>query len=190
MNRRTTLCLALFVSVSLVSLKPARADVSSWLLVGGGPSWISEQKSGYNVVPTLQFDAGLGTNPSRAIVLGILARSATHFGDGTDLGLAARLTTGGFSRGVFGLAIDGGLYRRWWGVGSWGPMASLHLGAPYGLQLTANVEIGTHDNKTFSALIGVDLLRLTVHRSPDDEWWPNPRPSYSPTISARSTSAP
>jgi len=159
---------------------PCRADVSSWFFTGGGPSWLSEQKSNYDMVPSLQFDLGLGTTPSRSLVVGVLSRTTTHFGRGTDLALAVRATTGGFSRGGWGLALDAGLYKRWWGRESWGPTTSLHLGAPYGLQLTMNGALGTHDHRTLGIMVGIDLLRLTIHRPANDNWWRNPRPSWRP----------
>ncbi|MCL2824190.1 MAG: hypothetical protein FWD57_09380 [Polyangiaceae bacterium] len=156
----------------------ASAEVSSWVFVGGGANWLSERASGYEMAPSMQIDVGMGSPPSRSFVVGMLGRTITNFGRGTDLALALRGTTGGFSRGGYGVAVDLGMYRRWWGMGSWGPIGSLHLGGPYGLQLTGNVEIGTQEHRTFGVLFGVDLLRLTVHRPAHDKWWMNPRPSW------------
>jgi hypothetical protein len=158
----------------------ARADVSSWLFLGGGPSWLSQEKSAYELQPTLQLDAGIGTPTSSPAVVGVLARTSTHFGMGTDLALALRATTGGFSRGDWGVALDAGAYKRWWGMESSGPLTSLHLGAPFGLQLSFNGALGTDDHRTFGVMFGVDFLRLTVHRLGGEQWWPNPRPAWRP----------
>ena len=98
----------------------AQADVSSWLFIGGGPSWTSG-----GVDPTernlmFQLDAGMGTPPRDTIIFGGLGRMQTHFGQGTDLGLFLRVATHGFVNGDWGAAIDLGGYQRWWGIGSTG----------------------------------------------------------------------
>jgi hypothetical protein len=158
----------------------ARADVSSWFYAGGGPTWLSEQGSSFEVRPTMQLDVGMGTAPSGTVIIGALARSTTYFGAGTDLGLALRAATGDFARGGFGLALDAGAYKRWWGMGSAGPMGSLQLGAPFGLQLSLNAAFGTDEHLRYGATFGIDLLRLTVCRVSGEQWWPNPRPAYRP----------
>jgi hypothetical protein len=154
--------------------------VSSWFFVGGGPSWLSEQKLSYELKPAMQMDLGMGTPSSHPVVVGVLARSTTHFGMGTDLALALRGTTGGFSRGDWGVALDAGAFKRWWGMGSYGPLASVHLGAPYGLQLSFNGLMGKDDHRTFTVVFGIDFLRLTVHRLSGEQWWKNPRPAWRP----------
>ncbi|MFW5739608.1 MAG: hypothetical protein ACOC1F_04515 [Myxococcota bacterium] len=158
----------------------ARAEVTSWFFAGGGPSWLSEQESAYELDPTLQLDLGLGTPPSGAAVLGVLARTTTYFGSGTDLALALRASTGGFARGDWGVALDAGAYKRWWGMESSGPLASVQLGAPYGLQLSLNAAMGSDDHRSFGVLFGIDFLRLTVYRLGGEQWWPNPRPAWRP----------
>lgn len=160
--------------------QPALADVTSWFFAGGGPSWLSQEKREYQLEPTMQLDLGLGTPPSGDVVVGVLARSSTYFGRGTDFGLAVRGATGGFSRGDWGLALDVGAYERWWGTESSGPMTSLQLGAPYGLQLSLNGSFGSDDHRTYGAVLGIDFLRLTVYRLSGEQWWPNPRPAWRP----------
>jgi hypothetical protein len=180
MTHPTRLIAIAFTTCLVAWSASARADVSSWFFAGGGPSWLSEQKSDYEMVPSLQLDLGIGTPPSGSAVLGVLSRSTTHFGKGTDFALALRAATGEFSRGGFGVALDAGAYKRWWGMESSGPMASLQLGAPYGLQLSFNGAFGSDDHRTFGVMFGIDFLRLTVHRLAGEQWWKNPRPAWRP----------
>jgi len=158
----------------------ARAEITSWVFVGGGPSWLSEQKRSYQLEPTLQLDLGLGTPPSGDAIIGVLGRSSTYFGRGTDFALALRAATGGFARGDWGVALDAGAYKRWWGMESHGPLGSVQLGAPYGLQLSVNTSFGTDDHRTYGVMLGIDFLRLTVYRLGGEQWWPNPRPAWRP----------
>lgn len=159
---------------------PARAEVSSWFFAGGGPSLLSEQKDDSVLKPTMQLDLGVGTPSSSPLVVGLLVRTQTHFGKGTDFTLALRGATGGFARGDWGLAIDAGAYKRWWGLESTGPAASVQVGAPFGLQLSINSAFGNHDARSFGVMFGIDFLRLTVHRLSGENWWPNPRPAWRP----------
>ena len=173
--------LAFIAPVALLSWSgSAHAEVTSWFFAGGGPSWLSQKKSSYELEPTLQLDMGVGTQPSGDVVIGALARSSTYFGRGTDLGLALRASTGGFARGDWGIALDAGAYKRWWGMESAGPLASLQLGAPYGLQLSFNGAMGNDDHRTFGVMFGIDFLRLTVYRLGGEQWWTNPRPAWRP----------
>lgn len=172
---------------AFVWLKPpcARADVSSWLFVGGGPSWLSEQREPYELRGSMQIDLGMGTPVSQPLVVGGLGRVTSYFGKGTDLALAARMATRGFAVGDWGLALDGGGFKRWWGMGSSGYLVSLQLGAPYGFTLSVNTSLGADDHRTFGAIFGIDLLRLTVYRLGGESWWYNPRPSWRPEETER-----
>ena len=125
---------------------------------------MSEQKKSYELRPTMQIDLGMGSPTSHPVVVGGLVRANSYFGQGVDLGLALRLATQGFATGKWGVALDGGGYERWWGQGSSGFITSLVLGAPYGLTLSLNATVGSDDHRVFGAVLGVDLLRLTVHR--------------------------
>jgi hypothetical protein len=88
--------------------KNAHADVSSWMLVAGGAGnvpTVAERRT----LGTLQLDSGFGSSPQGDWVVGGLVRSLTFFDAGTDLGLLLRTSTGGFSRGQWGLALDVGV---------------------------------------------------------------------------------
>jgi len=165
---------------SLLIAREARADVSSWFFLGGGASSMSEQKKSYELKPTMQIDLGMGTPASHPVVVGGLVRASSYFGQGVDLGLALRLATQGYATGKWGVALDGGGYQRWWGMGSTGFITSLALGAPFGITLSLNATVGSDDHRVFGAVLGVDLLRLTVHRLGGESQWYNPRPAWRP----------
>jgi hypothetical protein len=165
---------------ALTAAGQARADVSSWLYAGTGASMLSQQKGSYEVKPTLQFDLGMGTPSSRSVVVGGLFRMVPYLGKGTDLALVARIASQGYALGTWGVALDAGGYQRWWGPGSQGFTGSVMLGAPWGLTLALNAGLGAEQDRTFGAIIGVDLLRLTVHRLGGEAWWANPRPAWRP----------
>src|SRR6185369_4753299 len=121
---------------ALACAGPARADVSSWAYVGSGASAFEQQGIGkLKVDPTLAIEAGIGSAPSHRIVVGGMVKFQTFFGNGTDLGAALRVATQSFVLGRFGLALDVGPYRRFWGEGSSGGQAALVLGAPWGITL-------------------------------------------------------
>lgn len=166
---------------------PARADVTSFLSAGGGyglqRDGIAKSSDGAGAA---SFALGVGTDPLRKVVLAGMFRSTTSFGLGTDLSLAARVTTGGFARGDWGLALDFGPGWRSFGSGEYGrwPLfAQLTAGAPWGLQLGVGAQflkVGGDDPSAtgFMAVLEVDLLRLTVMRQgSSDKWWPNPAPA-------------
>jgi hypothetical protein len=165
---------------AMAATRDAHADLSSWLFVGPGASWLSQQKSSYELKPSMQLDLGVGTPVSKPVVIGALVRATPYYGKGTDLAVAARIATQGFAVGNWGLALDAGGYQRWWHFESSGWLTSLQLGAPYGITLSLNASFGTEDSRTYGAVLGVDLLRLTVYRLGGEHWWANPRPSWRP----------
>ena len=128
----------------------------------------------------LQLETGMGTPPSRDIIVGGLLRTQTNFGDGTDLSLSLRLATHGFVNGDWGAALDLGGYQRWWGPESTGFIGGLSLGAPWGITLSATALRGTESALGFAAVLGIDLARLTVYRRSGSNWWKNPFPAYRP----------
>lgn len=166
------------VALGFVFAAPAvRADVSSWLFTGVGPSWLTRPSVSGAVVPSLQIDTGLGSSPANPLALGGLLRIHTRFGEGTDFGLLLRTSTGGYNRGDWGAAIDFGGYLRKWGDGSPGFAGSLSLGAPWGITLNADVTQGPEQVRTFAAVLGLDFARFTIYRSTGLGWWPNPYPA-------------
>jgi hypothetical protein len=153
----------------------AHADVSSWFFAGGGAAVVDQPTFGKSPIGLMQLETGMGTPPTNALVVGGLLKTMTFFGHGTDLALVARVATVGFVRGSWGVAVDAGGFERWWGpVGSGGGIGALVLGAPVGIQASAFAETGTSDMRTFGFTIGVDLMRLTVHRTTALSYWTNP----------------
>jgi hypothetical protein len=165
---------------ALAAAGQARADVSSWAYVGGGMTAFKQRDLELKVDPTLAIETGIGTAPSHPLVVGGMFKLQALFGDGADLGVSLRLATRSFVTGNFGLALDAGPYRRFWGQGSTGGQAWLLLGAPWGITLSLGGGIGTHDARQFGATLGVDFARLTVYRLAGESWFPNPRPAWRP----------
>lgn len=160
----------------------AHADVASWMFVGPGwsraqaadPSPGLEQGSNHTA---LLVDAGFGTHPGKDWVVGGVFHAAGYFGYGSDWGGALRVTTGGYSRGTWGLGLDVGPQYRFGDQP--GPVGSARLlfGAPWGLALSAGGGYGADEVATFTVALGIDLARLTVHRTSGLDWFPNPHPS-------------
>lgn len=146
------------------------------MYVGGGVSHLSSPDLADTQQGVLQLDAGFGSSPTHPLVVGFAAKTLTHFSQGTDLGLALRGTTRGYSLGDWGAAIDAGGIQRFWGEQSVSlASASLSVGLPWGLTLAAT---GASDfSKTESVIVtlGIDWARLTVHRTVGDSWWRNYR---------------
>jgi hypothetical protein len=164
----------------------ARADVTSWLAVGGGATTqLAQGAATRDVAGQFDLSFGFGSSPKAPFVVGLLYRMGTIVDFGTDLGAAVRLTTGGFARGDWGLALDAGLAWRTWGQGTYGDspfQGVLTLGAPWGLQLALGSQFLSLDHgvpaQGFFAALEIDLLRLTVMRQGSTErWWPNPAPA-------------
>lgn len=175
----------------------ARADVSSWLSVGGGYGMKRNDATGsLDRAASTSFALGVGTDPLRSIVVGGILRSTTYFTVGTDLGLAARVATGGFARGQWGLALDAGAMLRTFGSGEYGrwPLSAMLIGgAPWGVQLAVGGEllkVGGNDASAagFVALLEMDLLRFTVMRQgATDRYWENPAPAGGRATQAMGT---
>ena len=156
--------------------KPAHADVSSWIYVGGGASHLSSPDLADSEQGVLQLDTGFGTSPQHPLVVGFAAKTMTHFGHGTDLGLALRTTTRGYSLGDWGAALDVGGLQRFWGPESTGLLsASVSLGLPWGFTLAATGASDWADTNSLVLTLGLDWARLTVHRTVGDRWWRNYR---------------
>lgn len=163
------------LSAALVTA-PARADVSSWLFTGGGAS-VVDRSGSRTTVGAMQIDAGMGSSPSNLFAAGGLARLHTYFNQGSDLALLLRTATSGYVRGSFGLALDLGGYYRFWGDEKPGFAGGLSFGAPWGITMNLDAALGPEQFRTYAVVLGVDLARLTVHRSTGLDWWSNPYPS-------------
>jgi hypothetical protein len=176
---------AVLASIS-VAPRSARADVSSWLAVGGGYALQRNRHAGQDeTAPTMSYSMGVGTSPLAPLVVGGLVRGTTFFGLGTDLGVALRGATGGYARGEWGAAVEvGALWRPWRGsdFGAWPLQAALTGGTPWGFQITVGSEFASLSGDRSAvggfAVVEIDLLRLTVMRQgPTERWWPNPAPA-------------
>jgi len=177
----------LAASSLLVFAAPARADVSSWLSAGGGYGLKrNDATAKTDHAGAMSFTLGVGSDPTRSVVVGGLLRGTTYFGLGTDLGIAARFASGTFARGQWGFAVDAGPIWRTFGSGEYGrwPIAAMLVaGAPWGLQLAVGGELlrvagGDANARGLVALLEIDLLRLTVMRQgATDRWWENPSPA-------------
>jgi hypothetical protein len=166
-----------------------RADVSSWMAVGGGytAQLLAAPTGGWsgNWVPAVGYSIGVGSSSSAREVVGGLIRGETFIGLGTDLGAAARFASGSFARGDWGVALDiGAAWRSWQNsvYGEWPIQAVLTAGSPWGLQLALGVEVsnvpGASPSDGIFLTIEVDFLRLTVMRQGSSErWWYNPAPA-------------
>lgn len=164
----------------------ARADVTTWLAFGAGLAVDhSTQTNATNWNPGFSASMGVGSDPTHAWVLGGVFRSMSRFNEGTDISLSLRLTTGGFSRGDWGLGFDLGPALRLWGNDSYGKyplQGNILFGAPWGLQATLGSDIVNLEGHPTSigayALIEFDLLRFTVMRQGStDQYWRNPLPA-------------
>lgn len=167
---------ALAAALVLVAA-PAHADVSSWASVAAGPTWLNDGVQKRSVA-SLEMEAGVGIPPTLPVVVGGLFHLETHFGQGSDLGLLARVATRDFVLGNWGAALDLGPYTRFWGRGSTGGLAKVVIGAPWGLQLGLGGGVGSNDARFFGVTLGIDFARLTVFRTSGENWFPNPYPAY------------
>jgi hypothetical protein len=101
-------------------------------------------------------------------------RVQPYFGEGSDLALLFRGATRGFVQGDLGVAIDAGGYERFWGEQSQGGLASIVLGGPWGMTLSATGGLGTHNHRFASLTLGLDFARLTVYRLSGRSMFLNP----------------
>ncbi len=173
MPHSPSLIAAAAAAMASLAASAARADVASWVYVGGGATQLQMTGQAKRTQAALQIDAGFGSNPNDSVVFGGVLRTFTQFDAGTDWVIAQRTTSGGFSRGDWGLALDLGGYQRWWGAGSTGFMGTLWAGGPWGLQLGATAAIGTEKARTFGLTLGIDWARATAHRHSGQSWWRN-----------------
>lgn len=171
---------SLGLGAALLHTAAAHADVSSWAYVGSGVSSIEQRGLERRLDPSIVLETGIGTTPSKPVVVGGMFKLLGLLGDGADVGLSLRLATRGFVTGRFGLALDAGPYQRFWGEGSTGGQAALVLGAPWGITLSVGGGVGSKDARQIGATLGLDFARLTVYRLSGENWFPNPHPAYRP----------
>ncbi len=181
----TPLAVAVVFAALAGSAREARADVSSWMAIGGGSTeQLNRDTSNRDVAAALSYSIGVGSSPLSSIVVGGLLRGQIFLGLGTDLGLAARVATGGFARGDWGLALDAGVLWRPWrsgDYGEWPLQGVLTGGTPWGLQLALGADVWSVSGGTQAqGLLRGDRDRLpAIHRRPSgprgEHWWPNPR---------------
>jgi len=164
----------------LCAARPAHADVSSWAFVGGGVSQLAQHALPSVTAGSMRVHFGMGTDPSHPLIFGGLFSFEPHFGYGSDLSLSLRTATRGYVNGGLGLALDLGPYERFWGEGSVGGAGTLWFGAPWGVALGVGGSVGSHDARGFSAILGIDIARLTVYRNTGTSVFLNPFPAYRP----------
>ncbi len=179
------LLLGVSVALGMTWVGMARADVSSFMTVGSGVAQGPDLGLSEDFGPVLRLQTGMGTDPSHALTVGGLLRTDTLFGDGTDLSLLVRTTDHGFANGQWGWAFDLGGVARFWGPNAYGLTGTLTLGAPWGLELALGYERGSEDLQTATAIVAIDLARLTVYRRSGDSWWKNTFPAYRPESKER-----
>lgn len=184
MRRKVPLVL---VVAAVLAAPSAGADVTSWLALGAGMA-VDRATGATSTNPAFSASLGVGSDPTHAWVLGGVFRTVTRFSEGTDLNLSARLTTGGFSRGDWGIGLDVGPGLRLWGNdtrGTYPLQGALLLGAPWGLQLSMGADMvnlgGTPASVGGYAVLEFDFLRFTLMRQGStDTYWRNPLPAGGP----------
>jgi hypothetical protein len=165
-----------FALAALVSA-PASADPCGWATIGAGvTAWQQGTEGELQATPTMAIDFGVGSNPDGPVLVGGLMRMQPYIGYGTDLAWMGRVALGGFQSDWVGIALDAGLYQRFWGEGSTGFTGELVLAGPFGLQLTAGGTYGSGKAYGVGGTLGIDFVRLVLGRAHLLEWWPNPHP--------------
>mgnify|MGYP000072948726 CR=1 FL=1 len=177
--------LALFALAALATPASARADVTSWLALGGGGGVQRHNTDNGNgtvdAAPNFSASLGVGSSPNPPVIVGGVFRALVHFGLGTDISLSMRVASRGFVRGGFGVAFDVGPAYRFWRKGDYGtyPLQGvLTIGLPIGLQVGLGGHFWSLDNVNPAvgafAVVELDLLRLTLMRKDLEQYWPNP----------------
>ncbi len=185
--RRLSVPALVCASVLLAVAVPARAraDVTTWLAFGGGMGLDHASGGATNANPTFSASMGVGSDPTRSWVLGGVFRSLSRFNEGTDINLSLRATTGGFSRGDWGLGLDLGPGLRLWASNAYGTyplQGAVLLGAPWGLEVSVGsdiVDLAGHPTSLGGyAVLEFDLLRFTLLRQGStDVYWKTALPA-------------
>lgn len=162
----------------LLDPQVARADVASWMYVGGGVGRLTLPEGASNTTtmhPAMALDTGFGINPLSPVVVGFAFKGMAYWDHGIDLGLALRGTTSGYSRGQWGVALDLGVMQRWWGETATLPAATLSFGLPWGVTLAASGSSNFDATHSLGITLGFDWARLTAHRASGESQWRNYR---------------
>jgi hypothetical protein len=184
-SRTRSIPCAIAVALAAVLATPsAQAEPSSWLSLGGGYGF---QHDGYfggtDKGGVFTGALGVGSSSRSPFVVGGVFRTNIFFQLGTDISLSARVATGSFARGDWGVALDLGVAGRFWRDQDYGhfPLQAMVIaGAPWGFQLGVGADVwdvtgDTPKARGGFAVIEIDLLRLTAMRSgTTTKWWPNP----------------
>jgi hypothetical protein len=158
----------------------ARAEVTSWLSLGGGASRVELTSGSSPLRYHLPVNIGVGLQPSLPVIVGVGVKLHPYFGQGVDYGAYLRAATRGYVLGGFGVALDGGGYLRSFDNEAGGLMGILNLGIPWGGVISLNYSRSSEGQQTLGATVGIDFLRLTVYRLSGEEQWPNVRPAWRP----------
>ena len=170
---------SLVLGLSLLVVRSARAEVSSWLYLGVGGAGLSGNRIGSPRVAA-QLDTGVGSSPHRAIIVGAGARMQPYFGEAVDFALYLRGATQGYVTGQFGVAIDAGAYSGAGATRTSGFLGTLNVGLPWGIVTSGSYAVADKGEKALTVTLGVDFLRLTVYRLSGEKQWPNVMPAYRP----------
>ncbi len=189
MKRQALLAVPLALALGVITSgapRTARAEPSAWFSGGGG---FALQRNGaldgaLESRPAMSFAFGVGTSPAARYTVGAGLRMSTLFGQGTDLAIAPRVSTGGFARGDFGVAVDFGVALRTYKDGAYGRVPLqlvVLLGVPFGFQVGVAAQTfsldGAGQTGGLMAVLELDLLRLTVLRQGSStRFWENPSP--------------
>jgi hypothetical protein len=173
--RPVLLAAALWLLTALVA-RDAAAEPSAWIAASGGTTFLTTEESDIRVRGSMAFDLGIGSSPQEVVLFGGLVRWAPIVEEGSDLQFLARGASRGFQTGDFGFAVDLGGYLRLFEPSEPGGgfVGAFVVGAPLGLQLSLSGHAGTQKSFGGAAVLGFDLLRLTIYRQSLTAWWPNP----------------
>jgi hypothetical protein len=168
-----------FVTVVVLSFRAevAKADVASWMYVGGGIGRLTLPSGTSNSTThaALALDTGFGTDPLSPVVVGFAFKALAYNEQGIDLGVALRGTSSGYSRGDWGVALDLGVMQRFWDQTATLPTATLGIGLPWGVTLAATGSSNFEATHSLAFTLGFDWARLTAHRASGESYWRNYR---------------
>lgn len=170
---------SLALGLSLLVVRSAHAEISSWLYLGVGGAGLSGNRIGSPRVAA-QLDTGVGSSPHRPIIVGAGVRMQPYFGEAVDFAAYLRGATQGYVTGQFGVAVDAGAYSGAGASRTSGFLGTLNVGIPWGIVASGSYAMADQGEKAVTVTLGVDFLRLTVFRLSGEKQWPNVMPAYRP----------